>query len=383
MSRHLAFFLRRIYKLSVQKLENSAVSRLMQKMADCTTCNSERFSKEPPKTEEENGGLKRSLNDDNTTDNAGNKIMKTEPGEKVADDEKDEKTAVLPRKKKCALLLSYCGAGYNGMQINPGVKTIEQELVNALYKAEAITEDGKANMGKNLLPKINEHLQPEIRVLAMKRTTRGFDAKGNCSARTYEYLTPTFAFAKDYQSTTKYRVTEEKIAEVNDVLSKFVGTRNYHNFTSGKHLYCCLKVDIPKAPAVGLVLDEVHFDAYNRRYGSDGLHEALEWDENEEEIQKFKHQYIYKQIIDTEAREHSMMKWLRSLPDHTYTDERMEEIGTKKDGNNAKQNTTADANNTLPHDNSGNQGGSGDAKQLTEGEDIDKKEDAEASGIQG
>lgn len=299
---------------------------------------------------------------------------------------------------------------------------------------------------QNLLPKINEHLPPEIRVLAMKRTTRGFDAKGNCSARTYEYLTPTFAFAKDYQSTTKYRVTEEKIAEVNEVLSKFVGTRNYHNFTSGKkfndasaHRYIMKfkcgkpfeesgkefitisvkgqsfmlhqirkmiglvlaivrgvapvstielarkekKVDIPKAPAVGLVLDEVHFDAYNRRYGSDGLHEALEWDENEEEIQKFKHQYIYKHIIDTEAREHSMMKWLRSLPDHTYTDERMEEIGTKKDGNNAKQNTTADTNNTLPHDNSGNQRGSGDAKQLTEGEDIDKKEDAEASGIQG
>ena len=31
---------------------------------------------------------------------------------------------------------------------NPGVKTIEEELVNALYKAEAITEDGKACLGK-------------------------------------------------------------------------------------------------------------------------------------------------------------------------------------------------------------------------------------------
>ena len=43
---------------------------------------------------------------------------------------------------------------------------------------------------------------------AMKRTTRGFDAKGNCSARTYEYLTPTYAFARDYvshpQSSTFY-----------------------------------------------------------------------------------------------------------------------------------------------------------------------------------
>jgi len=25
----------------------------------------------------------------------------------------------------------------------------------------------------------------------------------------------------------------------------------------------------------------VHFEAYNRRYGDDGIHETLEWDENE------------------------------------------------------------------------------------------------------
>ena len=49
---------------------------------------------------------------------------------------------------------------------------------------------------------------------AMKRTTRGFDAKGNCSARTYEYLTPTYAFAKDYvshsQSSTFYWLVKMK-----------------------------------------------------------------------------------------------------------------------------------------------------------------------------
>ena len=25
----------------------------------------------------------------------------------------------------------------------------------------------------------------------------------------------------------------------------------------------------------------MHFEAYNRRYGDDGIHETLEWDENE------------------------------------------------------------------------------------------------------
>ena len=37
----------------------------------------------------------------------------------------------------------------------------------------------------------------------MKRTTRGFDAKEHCSARTYEYVTPTYAFAKDHVSLQK------------------------------------------------------------------------------------------------------------------------------------------------------------------------------------
>ena len=31
---------------------------------------------------------------------------------------------------------------------NPGVRTIEEELLNALFKAEVITEDDKACLGK-------------------------------------------------------------------------------------------------------------------------------------------------------------------------------------------------------------------------------------------
>ncbi|KAL9982589.1 hypothetical protein ACROYT_G004651 [Oculina patagonica] len=294
---------------------------------------------------------------------------------------------------------------------------------------------------QSLLPKINEHLPPDIRVIAMKRTTRGFDAKSNCSGRTYEYLTPTFAFAKDYQTTSNYRVTEEKLEEVNTVLSKFIGTHNYHNFTSGKRFndasamryimkFKCgkpfeedgkefitiavkgqsfmlhqirkmiglalaivrgvaplstielcrkeKKVDIPKAPPVGLFLDEVHFEAYNRRYGDDGIHETMEWHENEEEIQQFKDQYIYKHIIETEAREHVMMRWLKTLPDHSYTDERMEEIHSKPTGENgAKQETRVDTDKAASSDDPSCPGGSGDTKQVTEGGESDKNEQSE------
>ena len=79
MSRHLASFLRKIYKLSVQKLEYSAVSRLLKNMAEDTTCSAEQFSEEPHNDD----GLKRCLDDDNTTEDTGKKRMKTEPGEKV------------------------------------------------------------------------------------------------------------------------------------------------------------------------------------------------------------------------------------------------------------------------------------------------------------
>ena len=43
---------------------------------------------------------------------------------------------------------------------NPGVRTIEEELINALYKVEAITEDAKACLGKVSNWIILEHAVP-------------------------------------------------------------------------------------------------------------------------------------------------------------------------------------------------------------------------------
>ena len=39
------------------------------------------------------------------------------------------------------------------------------------------------------------------------------------------------------------------------------------------------KVDVPKAPGLGLVLEQLHYDAYNKKYGSDGFHEKMDWSE--------------------------------------------------------------------------------------------------------
>ncbi|XP_071322462.1 pseudouridylate synthase 1 homolog [Trachinotus anak] len=78
------------------------------------------------------------------------------------------------------------------------------------------------------------------------------------------------------------------------------------------------KVDVPKAPGLGLVLERVHFDRYNKRFGGDGLHERLEWDHEEEAIKAFKEAHIYPTIVETECQEGSMVSWMSTLPIHDF-----------------------------------------------------------------
>eukprot|EP00794_Sanderia_malayensis_P012072 gene12072-13316_t len=326
----------------------------------------------------------------------------------------NRKHVTFEKRKKVALLISYCGAGYFGMQKNPGVNTIEDELIDALYKAGGISEDLKNNLGKmsfqrcartdkgvsaanqvvslkmipkpELIPAINKHLPPSIRVFGMKRVTKGFDSKLLCSARTYQYLLPTFAFAPtEMQSVPSYRIKLPEINLINETLKLLCGTHNFHNFTSGKSPneasskryimefsagetfvkkgyefitisvkgqsfmlhqirkmiglciaicrgYCGTeviekawgknKVDIPKAPGLGLVLAKVHFDRYNQKFGSDGIHEPISWDENETSVSDFKSNFIWDTIIESEITQKSMIRWLNTLNNHTYTENR-------------------------------------------------------------
>ena len=45
------------------------------------------------------------------------------------------------KKKKVAVLMSYCGQGYLGMQINHGFKTIEEDLFQAFLKLGIMDEE--------------------------------------------------------------------------------------------------------------------------------------------------------------------------------------------------------------------------------------------------
>ncbi|XP_034661928.1 tRNA pseudouridine synthase A isoform X3 [Drosophila subobscura] len=167
------------------------------------------------------------------------------------------------KRKKSAILLSYCGANYYGMQRNPGMQTIEEELFKAMLKHKWITEDSydqaqiacfqrAARTDKGVsaarqicsvklpeeldLEAFNADLPEQIRLFGVERVTKGFNAKDQCNARTYTYTLPTVAFApceaESEQET--FRIEPELLEKVKETLKLYEGTKNFHNFTSKK-----------------------------------------------------------------------------------------------------------------------------------------------------
>ncbi|XP_032803355.2 pseudouridylate synthase 1 homolog isoform X1 [Petromyzon marinus] len=328
-------------------------------------------------------------------------------------------------KKKVALLVAYSGKGYHGMQRNAGnaaYRTIEDELVEALVRAGCIPDNHAADMRKmsfqrcartdkgvsaigqvvslkmwlidDVVNKINAHLPQQIRIMGMQRVTNGFNSKQLCDARTYIYLLPSFTFGpkgqgewdgegeRDTAWEESFRLPEETLSHVNALLRRYVGTHNFHNFTSGKgaqeasarryvtEAYCQPpslqqgiefalirirgqsfmlhqirkmvglvvavarghagdqrmqdafgndKLDVPKAPGLGLVLERVHYDRYDSRYAGDGVHAALAWPELAPALAEFAERHVYAGIEAAEREEGSMRRWLGTLDKHDFT----------------------------------------------------------------
>ncbi|CAK1545425.1 unnamed protein product [Leptosia nina] len=169
------------------------------------------------------------------------------------------------KRKKMAMLLGYCGVDYYGMQRNPGVRTIEEDLLKALQDAGYITEEDFANQ-QNVqfqrssrtdkgvsaarqvvsiklplevnIEEINKRLPECIRVFGIKRVTNKFNSKSKCNARTYSYTLPTYVLEPKLSTDEErklYRITAEKHTLVNELLAKYTGTKSFHNFTEKKH----------------------------------------------------------------------------------------------------------------------------------------------------
>ncbi|ORZ37438.1 pseudouridine synthase [Catenaria anguillulae PL171] len=180
----------------------------------------------------------------------------------------------LGTKRKVAVLMGFCGTGYQGMQLNKGAKTIEGELFAALVQAKCVSEDNAEDIKKigfqracrtdkgvhavgNLVScklvvdhledpvaAINDQLPPQIRVWDIVRVINSFDSKNHTDGRLYEYLLPTYilapvhdwneriAAAKPYTLNPTRRPDE--LAKLRDILQMYCGTHNHHCFTLRK-----------------------------------------------------------------------------------------------------------------------------------------------------
>ena len=77
-----------------------------------------------------------------------------------------------------------------------------------------------------------------------------------------------------------------------------------------------------------------------------------------------------------------MMKWLKTLPDHSYTDERMEEIHSKTDEISAEQKSNTEPKTAGNSEDPCCPGGSTDTKQISEdGEGDTGKQDESAEEV--
>ncbi|XP_010539823.1 PREDICTED: tRNA pseudouridine synthase A, mitochondrial [Tarenaya hassleriana] len=126
------------------------------------------------------------------------------------------------KRRKIAIFFAYCGVGYQGMQKNPGAKTIEGELEEALFHAGGVpelergkprqydwarsarTDKGVSAVGQvvsgrffidpsGFVDRLNSILPGQIRIFGYKRVTPSFNAKKFCDRRRYVYLIPVFA----------------------------------------------------------------------------------------------------------------------------------------------------------------------------------------------
>lgn len=79
-------------------------------------------------------------------------------------------------------------------------------------------------------------------------------------------------------------------------------TRTHSPISKIEGLYQDVTIPIPKAPALGLLLERPVYDAYNKKLSQFG-HEAISFDRFTDKIDAFKQKFIYDRIYKQEAEE--------------------------------------------------------------------------------
>eukprot|EP00605_Chrysophyceae_sp_TOSAG23-4_P000203 GSChrysophyteH1.ASY1.ANO1.239.1 assembled CDS len=218
-------------------------------------------------------------------------------------------------KRKYAICFGYLGTNYCGLQSNPAADTVEKEVERALFLAGGIQESNfgflhkiqwtraaRTDRGVHangqccamrlsvpiiyrqrqlFIDRVNSFLPGDIRMHAICKVTKAFNAKNLCGGRRYNYLLPTYMlrrrsevishlqdvyeqqgpiegagveggfttqgarsigylnahfieYAFDDPIIKGYRADAGALERLTAACQKFVGTNKYHNYTTGK-----------------------------------------------------------------------------------------------------------------------------------------------------
>lgn len=330
--------------------------------------------------------------------------------------EKEKRRERLGPKRKVAVFIGYNGNKYDGLQINPGMHTVSKVLSEAMVRVGCIAEENAHPLSKvkwmyasrtdkrvhalvnivslmmvmvrgsmdEIAELINSELPEDVRVLGISRVVNSFHPQRMCDGRLYEYIIPTYAFKHtgpieqslesiDDSAPMQYRISEEELKRVNELLARYCGTLSFHNYTKRENYvpaalkryimsFTCgepfmnngiecvvlsvkgqsfmvhqirrmvgavvavmrgmiredvfaksFDVDqnmrVPCAPGDGLLLAEMYFDNFNRRHAA--THGAVSTDRFNESRNRMRQQ-LYDFIMGTEAKERIMAEWVHS-----------------------------------------------------------------------
>ncbi|XP_074279543.1 putative tRNA pseudouridine synthase [Silene latifolia] len=174
------------------------------------------------------------------------------------------------RKKKVVMRVGYSGSNYKGLQKQreDNVRTIEEALEIALYKAGGIRESNYGKLekigwgrssrtdkgvhslattislkleipdfawmsdpnGLRLANIVNSHLPPDISVFTILPSQRSFDPRRECHIRNYSYLLPAQIIGITPDSTP--HEVDHHISDFNTILNSFEGSHPFHNYTA-------------------------------------------------------------------------------------------------------------------------------------------------------
>jgi tRNA pseudouridine38-40 synthase len=157
--------------------------------------------------------------------------------------------------RKIKLTVQYDGSRYHGWQIQPGERTIQGELVEALTNLVGVrtyvhgasrTDAGVSALGQvglfeidspipteNFADAINDRLPPEIVVTSAEEAPSGFDLFGSVKNKLYRYTIYTGRYRPVLRLNQCWHLSKKlNVPAMNRAAQLLVGTKEFKSFAS-------------------------------------------------------------------------------------------------------------------------------------------------------